>query len=325
MRKFRIFVAAAGALCAVAGTAAADWPEKAIKVIVPFGAGGQTDQTARVFQVAIKEGNLLPQPITVINVGGHFSIGSRQVMEAAPDGYTFLLIHMALMGGEGSGVTDFGWRDFESVAATGEFCLMPVVRKDSGIDSLKQLLDMAKEKPDTLIFGANLSALNHMAGIVIEQASPGSKFRFVQIGGGSANFTALTGKQTNVSALAGAEVVSFTLLPDGTENPESQIRPLAYLGRERFGALPDMPTMKELGYDAEFCVKSWWFAPKGTPAAAIDGLAQALDKARGSQRVKDFYAKTYAGPIFLSGDALKQDLADTWRRIEPVAKLAKKK
>ena len=74
----------------VIATAQAAWPEKPIKVVVPFKAGGTSDQTARIFQAAIKENNLLPQPITIINVGGHYSIGSRQVMEAAPDGHSFL-------------------------------------------------------------------------------------------------------------------------------------------------------------------------------------------------------------------------------------------
>ncbi len=252
----RILLMAAAAALAFTGQAVAEWPEKPIKVVVPFKAGGTSDQTARVYQQAIKEANLLSQPITVINVGGHFSIGSRQVMEADADGYNFLLVHIALMGGEGSGAMDFGWRDFEPVAATGEFCVLPMVRKDSGINSVQELLEKAKAEPDSLIFGANLGAINHMAGIMMEQASPGTKFRFVQIGGGTANFTALTGAQTNATVLSGAEVVKFTLLPDGSPNPEAQIKALAYTGAERLPALPDLPTMKEAGYDMEFCINS---------------------------------------------------------------------
>ena len=86
----------------------------------------------------------------------------------------------------------------------GEFCLAPMVRKDSGIDSVEQLLAKAKAEPDTLIFGANLGAINHMAGIMLQELVPGAKFRFVQIGGGTANYTALTGAQTNATVLSGA-------------------------------------------------------------------------------------------------------------------------
>lgn len=312
-------------MLAVAAPAQAEWPDKPIKLIVPFKAGGTSDQMARVMQAAIQENGYLPQPITIVNVGGHFSIGSRQVMEADPDGYTFLLIHIALMGGEGSGALNFGWRDYEPVAAAGEFCVMPMVRKDSGIDSIEDLLKKAKAEPDTLLFGANLGAINHLAGIMIQEAAPGTKFRFVQIGGGTANFTALTGAQTNTTVLSGAEVMQFTRLPDGSENPDAQIKPLAYTGGERFASLPDVPTMKELGYDVQFCVKSWFFAPKGTPKEAVDGFAAALEKASKTERYQEFIAKQGFTDIFLTGDALQKDLEDTWRRIEPVAKLAAQK
>ena len=321
----RVLLMAAAAAFAFTTQAVAEWPEKPIKVVVPFKAGGTSDQTARIYQQAIKENNLLSQPITIINVGGHFSIGSRQVMEADADGYNFLLVHIALMGGEGSGAMDFGWRDFEPVAATGEFCVLPMVRKDSGINTIQELLEKAKAEPDSLIFGANLGAINHMAGIMMEQANAGTKFRFVQIGGGTANFTALTGAQTNTTVLSGAEVVKFTLLPDGSPNPEAQIKALAYTGSKRLPALPDLPTMKEAGYDMEFCIKSWWFAPKGTPKEAIDGFAAALGKSMETDVVKKFNSDRYFTPVFLSGNDLMNDLDTTWKAIEPVAKLAKKK
>ena len=83
-----------------------------------------------------------------------------------------------MMGGEASGSMDFGWRDFDPVAATGAFCVAPVVRKDSGIDSLPDLLNKAKSNPDTLVFGANLTAINHMAGVLLQEQVPGAAFRF---------------------------------------------------------------------------------------------------------------------------------------------------
>jgi tripartite-type tricarboxylate transporter receptor subunit TctC len=325
MRKYLTVGAAVALGVALSHPGAAAWPEKPIKVVVPFNAGGTSDQVTRAFQAAIQEGELLPQPITVINVGGHFSIGARQVMEAAPDGYNFLTIHIALMGGEAAGLYDFGYRDFEAVAATGQFCLSPMVRKDSGIDSVDQLLEKAKTEPDSLIFGANLGAINHMAGIMLQDTEPGAQFRFVQIGGGAENFTALTGAQTNATVLSGAEVVNFTRLPDGSENPEAQIKPLAYTGAERHPRLPDLPTMKELGRDMQFCVDSWWFAPKGTPAEAVEGFADALEQAAQSERVQKFFESQMFGNVFLKGEALQASLEETWERIQPVAQRATKK
>ena len=307
------------------GAAQAAWPEKPIKVIVPFQPGGSSDQVTRAYQMAIQENDILPEPITVVNVGGHFSIGARQVMEAEPDGYTFLTLHIALMGGEAGGMFDFGYRDFTPVATTGTFCLVPVVRKDSGIDSIEALLAKAKAEPDTLLFGANLGAINHMAGIMLQNLEEGAKFRFVQIGGGTANFTALTGGQTDASVLSAAEILNFTRLPDGSENPESMILPLAYTGAERSPKLPDLPTMEELGYDMQFCVDSWWFAPKGTPEEAISGMADALEAATATDEVQTFFDEKAFGPVFLRGEALQKSLDETWARIEPVAKQAAQK
>ncbi|MGI9507347.1 MAG: Bug family tripartite tricarboxylate transporter substrate binding protein [Geminicoccaceae bacterium] len=318
-----------GAVAAIAlsftGAADAAWPEKPVKVVVPFKAGGTSDQVARAFQMAIQENELLPQPMTIINVGVHFSVGSRQVMEADADGYTFLLVHLARVVGEGGGMFDFAWRDYEPGAATGQFCVLPMVRKDSGINTVDELLAKAKAEPDTLIYGANLGAINHMAGIMLQNTEPGAKFRFVQIGGGTANFTALTGAQTAATVLSGAEVLNFTKLPDGSDNPEAEIKALAYTGPERLEKLPDLPTVKELGRDMEFCIDSWWFAPKGTPAEAVKGMASALEAASGSDQIVAFYDSKAFAPVFLKGEELLQSLTDTWTRIEPVAKQAAQK
>lgn len=318
-------IVAASAIAFAGSAMAADWPEKPIKLVVPFKAGGTSDQVGRVLQASIQENNILDQPITIVNVGGHFSIGARRVKEATPDGYEFLLIHIALMGGEGTGALDFGWRDFKPVAGLGEFCVAPMVRKDSGINSMEELLAKAKAEPDTLIFGANLGAINHLAGLMIQESNPGSKFRFVQIGGGTANYTALTGAQTNTTVLSGAEVVQFTQLPDGSDNPESQIKPLAYTGAQRFSGMPDIPTMKELGYNVEFCINSWVFAPKDAPADAVEGMANALEKAVAGDRYKEFIKKKGFSDNFLKGEALQANMQKTWDDIEPIAKLAKKK
>jgi tripartite-type tricarboxylate transporter receptor subunit TctC len=318
----KTMLAAAVATAAIAQPALAEWPEKPVKVVVPFRAGGTSDQVARAFQAAITENDLLSEPLTIVNVGGHFSVGARQVMDAQADGYTFLLVHIALMGGEGGGIFDFGYKDYEPVATTGEFCVVPMVRKDSGIDSVEQLLEKAKTEPDTLIFGANLGAINHMGGIMLQNLVEGAKFRFVQIGGGTANYTALTGDQTDVTVLSAAEVANFTLGPDGAPLEDAQIKPLAYTGAERVGNLPDVPTMRELGYDMNYCVQSWWFAPKGAPQEAVDGMASALEAAMDTGRIEEFMDSKMFTPVFERGDAMRASLDETWAAIEPIAKQA---
>ena len=131
--------------------------------------------------------------------------------------------------------------------------------------------------------------------------------------------------QEGATVLSGAEVVNFTLGPDGKPTAKSQIKPLAYTGSKRHPKLPELPTMRELGYDMEFCISSWWFAPKGTPAEAGNGFANALEKATRTSRIQEFYEKKLFADVFLKGDALQKSLDDTWNRILPVAQQAKKK
>jgi len=292
----------------------AAWPERPIRVIVPFAAGGTSDQMGRIFARAIEENKLVPQPVNVINVTGHFSVGSRQVKDAPADGYTFLLIHIALMGGEASGNVNFGHRDFVPVATTGEFCLTPVVRADSPHRTLKDLIGEAKDKPDTIPFGVNIAAINHMAGLMIQQTTPGARFRWVQVGGGAENFKALSGGHTQASVLSSAEFVNFR--GGGT------IRALGYTGAERHPALPDLPTLKEQGYDVTFCVANWWLAPKGTPKEAVSGFAGALERATKTEYIQKQLADRLFAAVFRRDAALSAELDETWKRIEPVAKMA---
>jgi tripartite-type tricarboxylate transporter receptor subunit TctC len=298
----------------ITASAFAAWPEKPIRVVVPFAAGGTSDQMGRVFARAIDENKLLPQPVNIFNVTGHYSVGSRQIKDAAPDGHNFLLVHIALMGGEASGVMDFGFRDFKGVAATGDFCLAPVVKTDSPYKSLKELLEAAKREPGTIQFGVNIAAINHLVALQIQQTTPGASFRYVQVGGGAENFRALIGGHTQASVLSSAELVNF--------QGGGQLRPLGYTGPTRHPGLPDIPTLKELGYDVDFCVANWWFAPKNTPQPAVDAFADALRKAQQTAYVQKELADRLFASVFLAGAELDRSLAETWKRIEPIAKMA---
>ena len=88
---------------------AADWPTRPISVVVPFKAGGSTDLVARSYASAIEENNILSQPLSIVNVSGHSSVGARRVMDAKPDGYEFLLHETGLIGAEAAGIIDFGY------------------------------------------------------------------------------------------------------------------------------------------------------------------------------------------------------------------------
>ncbi len=316
-RISRLIAVAFAAVVAAPAAFAADWPDKPVKVIVPFGPGGTTDTLARNIQRVAEEKKLLPQPLTIINIGGHFSVGGNQVKNAAPDGYTFLIMHLALLSGE---IVDpnrkLSYRDFEPVALTGGFCLHPVVREDAPWKTMEELLAAAKEKPNTIIFGVNVGALNHLGGGLLEAGYPGAKFRFVQIGGGAENFAALKGANTQAGMLSSSEYQNFK---------SGGIRALAYTGTERLKLEPNIATTRELGLNFDFCINNYWFAPKGTPKAAIDGMAAMLQKAMASPEMQAAQAKQASTSEFMSGAAFQKSLDDTFKAIEPVAKSLVKK
>ena len=316
MQVVAVAVAAALTLAA-APSSAAGWPDKPVKVVVPFGPGGTTDTLVRNIQRVAEEQKLLPQPLTVINVGGHFSVGANQVKNAAPDGYTFLAVHLALLSGE---IVDpnrkLSYRDFEPVALTGGFCLLPMVRDDAPWKTLQDLMAAAKANPSTIIFGVNVGALNHLGGGMLEAAYPGARFRFVQIGGGAENFAALKGGNTQATMLSGSEYENFK---------SGGVRALGYTGKERLTLEPNIPTVREAGLDFDFCINNYWFAPKGTPKEAIDGMAAMLKKAMATPQMQQAQAKQASTSEFLSGAEFQKSLDDTFKAIEPVAKSLVKK
>jgi putative tricarboxylic transport membrane protein len=301
------------ALCLFAAPAWA-WPERPIRIVVPFGPGGTTDILARTLQKTLEEQRIVSQPVVVQNVGGHFSVGARQVMTAPPDGHVFLAIHLALLSGE---VVDpargVGYRNFDPVALTGGFCFHPIVRGDSRFRTLRDLLDAARAQPNTIVTGVNIGALNHLMALFMEQGFPGAKFRYAQIGGGGENFAAIMGGHTQLTVLSSSEYQTYKA---------NGIRALAYSGPRRLALEPEIQTARELGLGFDFCAENFWFAPRGTPPAAIAGMADALEKAIATPALKEFFEKQAQTGQFMRGAAFAQRLDEVFRTIEPVAKLA---
>lgn len=309
-------VAAALLACATAavtatGPAWADWPEKPVKIVVPYNSGGGSDVGVRILQKTISERNLLGKPLVPVNVGGAGGrTGSRQALNAEPDGYTFLSNHLTLMTSEATKLADFGHRDFEPVAATGSVCMVVAVPEGSPYKSLSDLMEASAKSPGTIVYGANLGALNHMAGLALEEASDGARFRFAQIGGDTENYIALKGEVIPVGGMSTGQYKSG--LGGG-------VRALAVLAPERNPQLPDVPTAREQGFDTSFCFEYWWFAPKGTPAEAVNGLADALEAAMAIPETRAAFEERATIPVFRRGEELRAHLGEEWARIERIA------
>lgn len=316
MRKSFALLGALAVAMVTAGSAIAEYPEQPIKIIVPFGAGGGSDAVARIFAKAIEENDLIDVPIVVTNIKGPGGrIGSRTAKDAEPDGYTLLMNHMTLLTSEATGLADYGYRDFEPVAGTGDVCMIVAVMESSPYKTLDDLLTAAAEKPDSLIYGVNLGALNHMGGLLLQNTRPDAEFRFVQIGGDVANFTNLKGGHIDATAISAGQF---------NAGRSAGLRGLAILSDERHPALPDVPTAKEQGFDLSFCFEYWWLAPEGTPADRVAKLAEVYKAAMETPEVKEGFAARLTLPVFRSGQDLQEYIASEYKKIEPVAASAMK-
>ncbi|MEM8952628.1 MAG: tripartite tricarboxylate transporter substrate-binding protein [Verrucomicrobiota bacterium] len=276
------------------------YPHKPVKIIVPFGAGGGSDQFVRVVQKTIRDENLLPQPLVVINVpGAGGSIGSRRVKDALADGYTLLNLHEGIITAKYAGITPYGPEAFTPIAATGTAGMVVCVDENSPHQDLASLMETAGAEPDTIVFGANVGAPSYFAGRQLEAQAPGSAFRYVQTGGGAKRFASLQGGHIDATAFSISEYFQFR---------DAGIRALAFLGQDRHPEAPDLPTATEQGYDVVSSGIQFWWAPRGTPQERIEVFADALERAMNSEALRETLAEMKVDPVVLRGDALRREI-----------------
>jgi tripartite-type tricarboxylate transporter receptor subunit TctC len=309
-----ITCAAAALVWVTTGTVAADYPEKPVKVIVPFQTGGMSDTTARIFQKSFERGGHLGQPLTIVNMGGGGgTIGTRATKEAEADGHTIMLIHLALLSAQAMGVADYGHEAFEPIAQTGSSCLVTAVRADAPYETLEDLFEAARAAPDTIVEAVNIGAVVHIASLILSDPA-GTSFRYMQSGGGAKRIQDLVGGHAEVAMFSTSEYKSFQ--PMG-------IKALAILAPERHPDFPGLPTAKEQGYDVNFCVDNWWFAPAGTPEDRVEALADAFAKAMEDPEVVGPFEAQTISPTFLRGEELAAHVAEVDAQIQAAAAKAR--
>jgi tripartite-type tricarboxylate transporter receptor subunit TctC len=278
---------AAGILGLVAGTAAlaqAGYPDKAARIIVPYTPGGFNDTMARLFSRKLQDA--LGQPFIVENrAGGGTVIGTGAGAKSAPDGYTLLIQGFPLTVNQylyAKLPYDTG-KAFAPVMLGGQTPNLLVVRAESPIKSMKQLVEMAKAKPGYINYASagNGTSL-HLA---MEY--------FKNVTGTDLNQVPYKGSAPMVTDLLGGQVdVMFDNLPNALQHVKAgKMRALAVTSAKRLAELPDVPTVAELGYPG-FEVSVWYgvFVPAGTPQAIINRLNTELNKALHADDVKAMFA-----------------------------------
>src|SRR5215831_10596530 len=279
-RSFVIGTAAAATgLAAAPGFAQQAYPTHPITFINPFPPGGAADVVGRPFAAMLEP--IIKQPVVIeTKAGAAGQVGAQFAASAKPDGYT-LLVHIVSISGFAEVDKLFGRTpkftraDFIPIARFTAGPMVLLVNDQQPYKTLKELVDDAKANPDKLVFSSSgLYGALHLPTALFMKAA-GLKLRHLPTNGGGPALTALLGNNSQilVSSLAAASA----------QMKAGKVRALACYSDRRVAAIPDVPTMRELGYDIEFYLWVGLFAPKGTSDAVIAKLRPEVRKAVASE------------------------------------------
>jgi len=313
------------ALAFVAATALAQpYPSKPITMVVPFPPGGVADIVGRPLAAQMEK--TLKQPVVVVNrTGAGGAVGMAAVAKAAPDGYTIL---MGLSSISIFPVSDringrqpaYELKDFAPVALITADPTVLIVGADSPWTTLKEFVASAKAYPGKINYSSSgVYGTLHVAMEIFANAAGIQLFHVPYQGGGPA-LTALLGGQ--VHALASGPAPAVGQIKAG------KVRALASWSSERLALLPEIPTFKELGYDAEFYIWSGVFAPAPVPTPVLDRLRLAVREAATSEEFKGAMQKVQTPVHYLDAPAFRtyweKDAARLKVALEKIGKIEEK-
>jgi tripartite-type tricarboxylate transporter receptor subunit TctC len=264
-------IAFAAALLAAGLPVLAAYPERPIKLIVPWPAGGDTDNIYRPFVPAFQKA--LGGTVVIANVAGASgTVGKRETRGAPADGYTLVAVHDSIHSTYYTGVTDVAYTDFEPVCLISSTPSVLTASPKTKWTTLKELIDDAKARPGQVTVGATLGSTSHFFPALVEKAV-GVKFKYVSYEGLAQRMNAILGGHTDLT--------DSNLTQKGKVDA-GQLKFLAIATEKRSPDLPNLPTLKELGINVAFAVERGIMAPRGTPQDVLAKLEGAC-----AQGVKD--------------------------------------
>jgi tripartite-type tricarboxylate transporter receptor subunit TctC len=269
----------------------AQWPNKVVRIVVPFAPGALTDVAAR--SIALELGQQLGQQFVVENKGGAGgTLGAADVAKSAPDGHTLVFTDNSYMI-SASLYPKLPYdpvKDLMPVTLAVEAPAIMVARLELPAKSLREMLDLAKAKPRTLTFGSGGQGSSaHLATeLMFNQA--GVELVHVPFKGVAAALAETVGGRIDVTISSVGGAVGHV--------KGGKVRPLALTGKERIALLPEVPTFAESGFpDYDMVYRFGMLAPAGTPQPVVARLQQEIAKAVQTQKVRDFLATQGARPV----------------------------
>ena len=308
MRKLTLLVALTAIVLAAASTLPAAYPDRPVKLIVPWAAGGDTDNIFRPFGQPFQKA--LGATVVITNVGGASgTVGAREAKGSPPDGYTLYAVHDYIHSTYYTGVSDVAYTDFEPVCLISSTPSVLTASPKTKWSSWQELLADAKARPGQITVGATLGSTSHFFPALIEKAA-GVKFKYVSYEGLAPRMNAILGGHIDLT--------DSNLTQKGKVDA-GQLKFLGIATEKRSPEIPAVPTLKELGVNVVFSVERGIMAPKGTPADVLaklegactlavkdPGFADSMKKQGTDVRYLD--RKGYA-EYLQKLDALNKDLA----------------
>jgi tripartite-type tricarboxylate transporter receptor subunit TctC len=244
MKPLSAFTIALSSALALAAqySAAQDYPNKSIRLVVPFPPGGAVDIMGRLIAEYLSE-RFKQQVIVDNRSGATGAIAMNIVAAAAPDGYTIIAVSQAFWTHQ-SIFRDFPYdvrKDFTPIILNATFPLVLVVNPAVQAHSVKELIELAKNKPDTITYGDNggIGSSGHIAGELFNQRT-GLRITHVPYKGGGPMYVDLLGGQIQMSFAHITSVLPFI--------KAGRVRPLTETGTSRLPVLPEVPTLMEAGF-----------------------------------------------------------------------------
>jgi len=294
---------------------AQDWPSKPVSFVVPFPPGGSVDPLARL--VSAKLNDALKQQFVVENKpGASGSIGTAFVAKAKPDGYTFVFVFdtHAVNPSLIPGMQFDTAKDLAPVMLVGTAPMAIATAASKPYKSWGDVVKAAKAKPDSVSFGTiGNGSLGHLTMILVQQAT-GLKLIHVPYKGGGPMTTDAIGGQIELGVASVAAISPHI--------KSGKLRALAVTGQKRSHAMPDVPSLSELGLPG-FNALAWWgiFAPAGTPKPIIDKFHAELVKALGQPDLRKTLTETLGMDLVVSSpEAQQKFLLDEMARWGKVVK-----
>ena len=288
------------------GSAATSYPEKSVQFIIPYAAGGGTDTLCRLLASSMEKS--WGESFLIANKpGGLSQVGLTELSGADPDGYTIGALSnldhiLVLFTGEN---VSYDYESFDYLGAINTTANVLMASKDSGFTDLQQMIDYAKEHPGELTVA--VSGKTHVAEVsLFEQAAGIQLTTVMQDGGGD-----------SLNAIMGGHVDCAVLDKNYVAQVEGQgINTMATFAGEAIPTIPDIPTMKSLGYDVSTETYRVIVAPAGTPKEIEDAITQKIQEVSSAEEFQESMANMGEIYRFLDQDQVKQRLDQDYEMIQ---------